>query len=106
MCKNKEKTSLRIRRYFTNLFRALFGRNPFRIELDESREQLKEATENMKSLQDQLNFALKKWNQEAKMLEQSLQQVKSLQVLTENLRERIVKKDRLIAELEKELNEK
>lgn len=95
-----------MKQYFKNLWLALMGRNPFRIELDESREQLKEATENMKSLQDQLNFALKKWNQEAKMLEQSLQQVKSLQVLTENLRERIAGKDKLIAELEKELNKK
>jgi hypothetical protein len=53
-----------------------------------------------------LYSALEKWDKATKNWESSLAQVRSLQQLTENLRERIADKDRMIAQLEEELSKK
>ena len=66
----------------------------------------KKAAENLSAMQDQMYSALEKWDGEAKLLAQSQKQVASLQQLTENLRERIADKDKMIAQLEEELNKK
>ena len=103
MCKNDEKTSLRIRRYFSNLTRALFGNDPFLSEKEKMMEQLRKSAENMSALQDQLYSALDKWDRTAKMLEDSHKRESGLERLVENLRERLADKDRMIGELEKQL---
>ena len=95
-----------MKQYFKNLWLALTGRNPFQEELDEAKGQMKKAAENLSAMQDQMYSALEKWDGEAKLLAQSQKQVASLQQLTENLRERIADKDKMIAQLEEELNKK
>lgn len=84
--------------------KALFGLNPFKEEVDTLKEQLEKSAENMSAMQDQLYSALDKWNEATKNWESALVQVKSLQQLTENLRERIADKDKMITQLEAELN--
>jgi len=71
-----------MKRYFKNLIIALLGRNPYQEELDELREKYEKAGENARSLRDMYYDAVERW-------EQARKEVKQLQVLTENLRERI-----------------
>jgi len=92
--------------YFKNLCLALAGSNPYLAELKDSRGKLQKAADNMAGLQNQLYSALEKWDSALKNLSKAEDQVKSLQQLTENLRERIKDKDKLIKELEKELDRK
>ena len=92
--------------YLKNLFLALTGNNPFQIELKETKQQLEKAAENMSAMQDMYYKALENWTQAIKTLEASEKRCGSLQQLTENLRERIADKDRMIAKLEKELNKR
>lgn len=96
-----------MKRYLKNLLMALTGRNPFQVELEEARQQLEKARENMSSLQDQLYEALQRWGESQKTQEKSdainkkLQKrigaaekrAASCQVLIENLREHIREKD-------------
>jgi len=89
-----------MKRYLKNLWGALCGSDPFRTELEEARERLEKAGENMRSLQDQLYAALNHWDgcqmklEEAnKALEAATEtaackQLKSMQRLVENLREK------------------
>ena len=101
MSENKEKLSQRIGRYLKNLMKALFGLDPYREDLAEAKEQLQKAAENVRSLQNQLFAALDHWDgcqakldEANKALEAATEtaackQLKSMQRLVENLRERI-----------------
>ena len=100
------KISQRIWRYLKNLIKALFGLDPYRAELEDAREQLRKSSENMSDMQNHIYSALEKWDQAVARHEEAEKRAISLQVLTENLRQRIAEKDRLIKELENELNKK
>lgn len=78
-----------MKRYLKNLLAALLGNNPYEVECDELRRQMKQAAENVERLRDMYCAACEKW-------EQSDKQVVSLQQLVENLRERIKDKDSAI----------
>lgn len=93
MNENKEKLSLRIKRYLKNLVKAFCGRDPYREELDETKEKLEKSAENMTAMKGQLYSALEKWEQAVKMSEESNSQLESREKLIENLRERINEKD-------------
>ena len=95
-----------MKQYFKNLCLVILGRNPFQEEVDTLKKQLEKAAENMRSLQDQLYSALEKWDEGTKKWEKSDAMVTGLLQLTENLRERIADKDRMIAQLEEELSKK
>lgn len=84
-----------MKHYFKNLTNALLGRNPYSNELTEVRERYDQAAENLRALQDMYYNALEKWTA-------ADSQVKSLQKLTENLRERIGEKDALIERIKEE----
>lgn len=81
-----------MKRYFVNVLTALQGRDPYRMELDELKEKLEKAGENVRGLNEMYYSACEKW-------EAAEKQAKSLQALTENLRERIREKDALIEQL-------
>ncbi len=93
MNENKEKLSLRIKRYLKNLVKAFCGRDPYREELEETKKKLEKSAENMTAMQDQLYSALDKWNEVVKTSEDLSSQVESCEKLIENLRERINEKD-------------
>lgn len=107
-----------MKRYLKNLWGALCGSDPFRTQLAEAREQLEKAAENISSLQDQLYAALNHWDgcqmklEEAnKALEAATEtaackQLKSMQRLVENLRQRIKEKDAEIEDAGREFHER
>lgn len=79
---------------------ALTGRNPFRVEMDELREEVVKTTLKVKTLQDVYQKSLKNWEEEqnllfesGKMVAERDKQIASLQRLVENLRQRIIQKD-------------
>lgn len=78
-----------MKRYLKNLLAALLGNNPYQAERDELAAKLEKADENVKQLRDMYFAACEKWEQNDK-------QVASLQLLVENLRERIKDKDAAI----------
>jgi len=87
-----------MRRYLKNVLIALFGRNPYRQELDELKEKYEKAGENVKSLRGMYCDAVERWTEADK-------QAKSLQALVENLRERIREKDARLDEQERAFRE-
>ena len=89
-----------MKQYLKNLFMALAGRNPFREELEDAKEQLQKAAEVKSATQELLFSALEKWNATMRNLEESDKRAASLQMLTENLRKRIREKDELIKKLQ------
>lgn len=107
MNENRQKLSLRVKRYLKNLMKALFGLDPYREELEEAKQQLEKSAENLSAMQDQYYKALDNWGETQKALEESdatnkklLQRIGTIekraassQVLVENLRERIKEKD-------------
>lgn len=95
-----------MKHYLKNLFLALTGSTPFLVELEEAKEQLGKSAENMSAIQNQLYSALEKWESATYEVESYKKDVRGYQQLTENLRERIADKDRLIAALEEELSNK
>ena len=109
-----------MKRYFKNLWMALTGCDPFRDELEEKNSRLEKAAENVQSLQDQLYAALNKWNESAKMAEESSkafeevseklaserQMVHDYEVLIENLRQRINEKDTLMDRMKKDYQQR
>ncbi len=109
-----------MKRYFTTLWFALTGRNPFRKELDEKSSRLEKEAENVRSLQDQLNSALNYWNEAAKMAEDSRKalsekseyleaerrRVLDLELLVENLRERVNEKDTLMGRMKQDYQQR
>lgn len=102
-----------MKRYVKNLVLAIRGRNPFADEVEDLKEKLENAGENVRGLQDQLYAALEKWNEAQQLLFESgrmvgerdkwlaekERQMDSQQQLVENLRDRIRDKD---AELEEQ----
>lgn len=106
MSENGQKISQCIWRYMKNLMKALFSLDPYRDELEEAKEQTRKSAENMSAMQNQLYTALEKWDHAVTCYEEAEKRAMSLQVLTENLRQRIAEKDKLIKELENELNKK
>lgn len=85
----KDKT---MKRYFKNLFIALFGNNPYQMELDRVREEYEKTTEKVAQLEDMY------W----KFKEQKAEidkQVTGYQTLVENLRQRLKEKDEQLAQL-------
>ena len=109
-----------MKRYFKNLWMALTGSDPFRDELEEKNSQLENAAENVQALQDQLYAALDKWEQSVLMAEKSSkafeevseklaserQMVHDLEVLIENLRERINEKDTLMERMKQDYQQR
>ena len=109
-----------MKRYFKNLWMALTGCDPFRDELEEKNSQLENAAENVQALQDQLYAALDKWEQSVLMAEKSSkafeevseklaserQMVHDLEVLIENLRERINEKDTLMERMKQDYQQR
>lgn len=96
-----------MKRYLKNLWLALTGRNPFRQELEEKTDQLAKAAVNVTSLYDLYYAALEKWNNEttqrieaeavndrlARRIGDLEKRIAGMQVLVENLRERVREKD-------------
>jgi predicted nucleic acid-binding Zn-ribbon protein len=80
-----------MRRYFRNLLMALLGRNPFQIELNEVKENLVSAAENVSMLND-MYFKLQE-----KMVAAEKWLI-DYQSLVENLRERIKDKDEQLSQ--------
>lgn len=100
------KISQRIWRYLKNLIKALFGLDPYRDELEDAREKMQKSADNLSAMRNQLYVALDRWDSALARYEEAEKRAMSLQVLTENLRQRIADKDKLIKELENELNKK
>lgn len=80
--------------YFKNLLIALFGNNPYQMELDRVREEYEKTAEKVTQLDD-LYWAFKE------QLATAEKQVASYQTLVENLRERLKEKDEQIAHMNK-----
>ena len=85
------------RRYFRNLWRAVTGTDPFRAELDELRRKYDLTACKVASMTGLYFGALERRGR----LEQ---QITGFQSLVENLRGRIVEKDRMIRLLQEELD--
>ncbi len=84
-----------MKRYFKNLWLALTGANPYSDELQDAKEKLDKAADNVSALQNQLYAALEKWEQYAKKTD-------DYEVLIENLRERIKEKDTLMERMKED----
>ncbi len=82
-----------LRRYLRNLFRALLGRNPFRAELAELREQYEKVAENVATLTDL-------YYKSQELLDEARGQAANEQRLVENLRRRIEEKDEEIQRMQ------
>ncbi len=102
-----------MKRYFTILWLALTGCNPFRKELDEKNSQLEKAAENVQALHEQLYAAMDNWNNSAvnaeelkKKLEAEKHTVHDFEVLVENLRERINEKDTLMERMKQDYQQR
>ena len=78
-----------MKRYLKNLLSAICGNNPYRLELDELKEQMKKADENVGMLQDAYYGVQEKMVEAKKLLAGYEKQMKSYQTLVENYRERI-----------------
>ena len=77
--------------YFKNLTLALMGRDPFREELELTREQYEKTAEKVQELNDLYYKAVEKF-------EGTKKRVNDYETLIENLRQRIADKDCLLAE--------
>lgn len=71
-----------VKQYFKNLIRALLGRNPFQMELDEVREMYEKTAERVSELQEYY-FKI------VEQMDQSKRQMKDDQRLIESLRDRV-----------------
>ena len=99
--------------YLRIFFSALLGRNPFQEEIDKVKKELESVKEYRRILKLMYQVLLSKWvaekEQSRKMRrenEKQQQQVKDLQVLVENLRERIREKDEEIKQQGREFRER
>lgn len=81
-----------MKRYIRNLLIALLGRNPYQKELDELKAKYEKAGGNVRTLREMYCEVVERWNKSDK-------EVKQLQKLTENLRERIREKDSMMDEM-------
>ena len=89
MSKKQEKLSSRIRRYFVTLAAAVIGRNPFIDELEEIRDHYEKTADNVRRISEMYDSCAERMEQDAEM-------IRSLQVLVENLRQRLAEKDALL----------
>lgn len=97
-----------IKRYLKNLFRALLGKNPYKMEWEELTEMLEKTSERVRSLNDLYFNSLGVQLEMKTRLDDLQSDIKkkeyTYQVLTENLRERIKCYESQIAEYRKELS--
>lgn len=99
--------------YLRFLFFSLLGHNPFQEEIDEVKKELESVKEYRRILKLMYQVLLSKWDAEkafskdlCRENENKQQQVKDLQVLVENLRERIREKDEEIKQQGREFRER
>lgn len=85
----------RIRRYVKNLLLALLGDNPYQMEMDEARDCLEKAAENLKATHDMCYSTMAKWSESQKQLNQ-------MQQLVETLRDHLREKDEEVDQLRRE----
>ena len=83
-----------MKRYIRNLIAAILGRAPDRKELEEIRNELREAAADLASLKDLYYNTLEKWDSDRK-------NVRLLRNLVENLRARIREKDEVINQIDR-----
>ena len=102
--------------YLKNLLTALCGRNPYRQELDELKEEMEKARENVSTLQDAYykemeksvdaermqDEAAKLLEEYKSMIEKNGKQLTSFQALVENYRERLDEKNAMIEQIRKD----
>lgn len=82
----------RVKRYVKNLLLALLGNNPYQMEMDEARNHLEKAAEDLKAAQDMCYATMERWNESQKQLTQ-------MQQLVETLRDHLSDKDEQIEQL-------
>lgn len=97
MSDNKQTLTRRIGRYLRNLLLALTGNNPYQMELDEAREHLEKAADNLSATQDMCYSTMERWNE-------SQQQVVQLQHVIETLRGHLREKDEMLEQMRQEYN--
>lgn len=78
--------------YFKNLATALFGRNPYQLELDRVREEYEKTAEQVRLLDEQYGKVQKK--------------LSDYEQLIENLRKRIIEKDQLMDSMKRDFQER
>lgn len=84
-----------MKRYVKNLWLALTGANPYSDELQDAKDKLNKAADNLSAMQNQLYAALEKWEQSAKRID-------DYEALIENLHERINEKDTLMERMKED----
>ncbi len=84
-----------MKRYVKNLWLALTGANPYSDELQDAKDKLNKAADNLSAMRNQLYAALEKW-------EQSVKRTDDYEALIENLRERIKEKDTLMERMKED----
>lgn len=84
-----------MKRYFKNILSALLNKDPYQTERDDMAAKLESAGENVRRLND-LYYRM------VERLDTYKRRVASLQQLVENLRDRIVDKDAIIAQQQQE----
>lgn len=94
-----------MKQYLRNLWLSFIGCNPYADEVNNLHKELEKEGEKVQRLQEQLYAALNKWNECQSQLDDIMKhsedatkasvikQLKSMQRLVENLRERIKEKD-------------
>lgn len=102
-----------MKRYFKNLWLALTGANPYSDELQDAKDKLNKAADNVQALHEQLYAAMDNWNNSAvnaeelkKKLEAEKRTVHDFEVLVENLRERINEKDTLMERMKQDYQQR
>ena len=91
----RNDTFYRVKRYGKNLLLALLGNNPYQMEMDEARNHLEKAAENLKATQDMCWQAMEMWSE-------SHQQLLQMQQLVETLRGHLHEKDDQVEQLRRE----
>lgn len=84
-----------MKRYVKNLWLALTGANPYSDELQDAKDKLNKAADNLSAMRNQLYAALEKW-------EQSVKRTDDYEALIENLREHIKEKDTLMERMKED----
>lgn len=107
-----------MKQYFRNLWLAIIGCDPFSDEVKELRKMMEKDGDNMRKLRNQLYAALNEWDECQRKLEETkkaleeatatpaYKQLKSMQRLVENLRERIKEKDGKLEQQDRNFHER
>lgn len=85
----------RVKRYVKNLLLALIGYNPYQMEMDQARNHLERAAEDLKAAQDMCYATMERWNESHRQLTQ-------MQQLVETLRDHLREKDEQVEQLRRE----